>query len=29
MGNENKYGTIIFQGFVAPSMPLDVALMGL
>jgi len=29
MWNEKNYGIITLQGFVAPSMPLDVALMGL
>lgn len=29
MGNENKQGIIILQGSIAPSMPLDVALVGL
>jgi hypothetical protein len=29
MGNENEHGVTTFQGSVIPSMPLDVALVGL
>jgi hypothetical protein len=29
MRNENKHGITTLQGFIVPSMPLDITLMGL
>ncbi len=29
MKNENKHGRATFQGSIVPSMPLDIALVGL